>query len=66
MDIVTIIDAVSSGTHAVNSVSAAIEAIDINAIPHLDVHTGLESLVPSADLADWYRQIVGLFSLPTG
>lgn len=60
------VNVVSSGAHAVNAVSAAVDAIDINAIPHLDMHTGLESMVPSADIADWYRQIVGLFSLPTG
>ncbi|MGW8142507.1 hypothetical protein [Sphingomonas zeae] len=45
------------------AVSSTVGAFDISAIPSLDVGHGIESLVPQADIGDWYRKIVGLFDL---
>jgi hypothetical protein len=60
MDIPAIIEAAATN---LDTISSALGVFDISLIPDLDVGHGMESLVPQADIGDWYRQIVGLFDL---
>ena len=60
MDVSTIVEvATASG----DVIGHTLGALDISAIPNLDVTHGMESLVPQADIGDWWRKIVGLFDL---